>query len=77
LVEESKRVSQEKGQEVGEQMVGNALEDVIGLFEPFLKHVYQYEVKRKFPKEEADAKIKKVGTTFQRIAGAETLFSKD
>jgi hypothetical protein len=77
LVEESERIGQERGLEVGQQMVGNALEDVVGLFEAFLKHVYQYEVKRKFSKEEADAKIKKIGTAFQRIEGAETLFSKD
>jgi hypothetical protein len=77
LVDESERIGKEKGQEVGQQMVGNALEDVVGLFEAFLKHVYQYEVKRKFSKEEADAKIKKIGTTLQRLEGAETLFSKD
>jgi hypothetical protein len=50
---------------------------VVGLFEGFLKHVYQYEVKRKYLKEEAEAKIKKIGTAFQRIEGAEELFSKD
>ena len=77
LVEESERLGQERGLEVGQQMIGNALEDVVGLFEAFLKHVYQYEVKHKFAKEEAEAKIKKVGTTFQRLEGAETLLSKD
>lgn len=77
LVEESERIGQERGQEVGQQMIGNALEDVVGLFEAFLKHIYQYEVKHKLSKEEAEAKIKKIGTAFQRIEGAETLFSKD
>jgi hypothetical protein len=77
LVEESERIGQERGLEVGQQMIGNALEDVVGLFEAFLKHVYQYEVKRKLSKEEAKAKTKKVVTTFQRLEGAEALFSRD
>jgi hypothetical protein len=37
LVEESERIGRERGQEVEQQMLGNALEDVVGLFEAFLK----------------------------------------
>jgi hypothetical protein len=77
LVEESGRIGQERGLEAGQQMVGNALEDMVGLFEAFLKQVYQYELKRKYSKEEAEAKTKNVGTAFQRLEGAEALFSKE
>jgi predicted RNA-binding Zn-ribbon protein involved in translation (DUF1610 family) len=77
LIEESERIGKERGQEVRDQMVGNALEDVITLFETFLKHIYQYEMRCRLRREEAEAKIKKVGTTFQRLEGAEKLFSKD
>ena len=77
LLEEHERVSQERGQEVGQQMVGNALEDVVGLFEAFLKHIYQYEIKRRFSKEEAETKIMKIRVNFQRLEGAEALLSKD
>lgn len=77
LLEEHEKISQERGQEVGQQMVGNALEDVVGLFEAFLKHIYQYEIKRRFTKEEAEAKITKIRVNFQRLDGAEVLFFKD
>lgn len=77
LLEEHERISQEREQEVGQQMVGNALEDVVGLFEAFLKLIYQYEIKRRFPKKEAEAKIKKIRVNFQRLEGADALFSKD
>jgi hypothetical protein len=77
LIEESERIGKERGQEVRDQMIGNALEDVVTLFETFLKHIYQYETRRQLPKEEAEAKIKKIGATFQRLEGAEKLFSED
>jgi hypothetical protein len=77
LLEEHKRISQERGQEVGQQMIGNALEDVVGLFEAFLKHIYQYEIKHRFSKEEAQAKIMKIHVNFQRLESAEALFSED
>ncbi|MGB8657038.1 MAG: hypothetical protein WCE90_04545 [Candidatus Zixiibacteriota bacterium] len=77
LLEEHERISRERGPEVGRQMVGNALEDVVGLFEGFLKHIYQYEIKRRLPTEEAVNKIAKIRVNFQRIEGAEGLFSQD
>lgn len=77
LIDEHERISQERGQEVGRQMVGNALEDVIGLFETFLKHIYQHEIKRRFSKEKAETKLAKIRGNFQRLEGAETLFSED
>jgi hypothetical protein len=77
LLEEHERISQERGPEVGRHMVGNALEDVVGLFEGFLKHIYQYEIKRRLPTEEAASKIAKIRADFQRLEGAEALFSQD
>lgn len=77
LIEESERISNERGEEAGKQMIGNALEDVVSLFETFLKHIYHYEIKKKLPKEEAESKIKKIRNTFQRIEGAERLFTND
>lgn len=77
LLEEHERISRERGLEVGQQIVGNVLEGVVGLYEAFLKHVYQYEIKRRFSKEEAQAKIMKIHVNFQRLEGAEALFSAD
>jgi hypothetical protein len=77
LLAEHERITQEKGSEVGQQMIGNALEDVVGLFEGFLKHIYMHEIKRRYPGEGTESKITKIGTTFQRIEGAGALFLKD
>jgi predicted RNA-binding Zn-ribbon protein involved in translation (DUF1610 family) len=77
LLDENERIKREKGEEVGQHMVGNALEDVVSLFEAFLKHIYQYEVKRRYTKEDSERKIVKIKTNFQRIEGAETFFAND
>jgi len=77
LLAEHERITQERGSEVGQQMVGNALEDVVGLFEGFLKHIYIHEIKRRYSGEKTESKIAKIGTTFQRIEGGDELFSKD
>lgn len=77
LLEEHERISQERGLEVGRQIVGNALEDVVGLFEAFLKYIYQYEIKHRLSGEEAEAKIAKIRVNFQRLEGAEALFFED
>jgi hypothetical protein len=77
LLEEHERISQERGPEVGYHIVGNALEDVIGLFEGFLKYIYQYEIKRRLSTEEAASKIARIRANFQRLEGAEALFSQD
>lgn len=77
LVAESTRIATEHGDHVGEAMLGNALEDVIGLFEGFLKHGYRYGVRKKYPKEDADKLLSKVKVNFQRLAGAEEFFRRD
>lgn len=77
LLAEHERIARERGSEVGQQMVGNALEDVVGLFEGFLKHIYVHEIRRQCSGKDAESKIGKIGTTFQRLEGAEELFLKE
>ena len=77
LLEEAAEVGKKRGQEIGEQMVGNALEDVVGLFEAFLKHIFRYEMKRRLTKEEAENKINRIRTNFQRLEGAEKFFAEE
>jgi len=77
LIEECERIAREKGADVGRQMIGNALEDVVSLFEAFLKQIYQYEIKKRFNKEDAESRITKIKTNFQRLEGAELFFSRD
>lgn len=77
MIEEAGRIGEERGQEIEQQMIGNALEDVVGLFEAFLKHIYQYKVRNQYSKEEAEIKIRKIHVNFQRLDGATALFHKD
>lgn len=77
LIDESERISNEKGLEIGQQMLGNALEDVVSLFEAFLKYIYRHTVKRSFIGNEAESKISKIGINFQRLENAENLCRED
>jgi predicted RNA-binding Zn-ribbon protein involved in translation (DUF1610 family) len=77
LADEAGRIAGEHGQDVGERMLGNALEDVVSLFEGFLKQIYRYAIRKKHPKEEADKLLKKVRVNFQRLSGAEEFFTRD
>jgi hypothetical protein len=58
-------------------MLGNALEDVVGLFEGFLKYAYRYAVRKKNTKEDAEKLIQKIRVNFQRLTGAEEFFRRD
>lgn len=77
LISESARIGSEHGQEVAQAMLGNALEDVVGLFEGFLKYAYQYAIRKSNSKEDADKLIQKIRTNFQRLFGAEEIFRRD
>lgn len=77
LLGEHDRIAQERGLEVGRQVIGNALEDVISLFESFLKYIYQYEIRKRYSHEEAEQKISKIRVNFQRLGGAEECFLND
>ncbi len=77
LIDESERIGNEKGLDIGQQMLGNALEDIVSLFEAFLKYIYRYSVKRSFIGNEAESKISKIGINFQRLEKAENLCRED
>lgn len=77
LANEADKIAAEYGQDVGERMLGNALEDVVSLFEGFLKQIYRYAIRRKHSKEESDKLLKKVRINFQRLSGAEEFFTRD
>jgi len=77
LIEESTKLQSEHGSDVAQRMIGNALEDVVGIFEGFLKSIYLYGIHRNFPTEDADKKEERIRVTFQRLDGAEKLFLDD
>jgi len=77
LIEESNMIGSEKGQEIRQKLIDNALEDVVTLFETFLKQIYIYKINTEFSNEDAERKIKGIGTNFQRISAAESHFSKN
>jgi len=77
LIQESEKMQSEHGSDVAQRMIGNALEDVIGIFEGFQKNIYLYGIRNKFVKEEADKKEEQIHVTFQRLDGAQKLFSVD
>ena len=77
LAQEAERIGGEHGSDVGERMLGNALEDVVSVFECFLKQVYRYAVRKLHPKEDSEKLIGKVKVNFQRLSGAEEFFRRD
>jgi predicted RNA-binding Zn-ribbon protein involved in translation (DUF1610 family) len=77
LVNESERIGTEHGPHVAEAILGNALEDVVGLFEGFLKYAYRYAIRKAKNKDDADKLIQKIRTNFQRLSGAEEIFRRD
>lgn len=77
LVAESERIGQQYGAHVTESILGNALEDVIGLFEGFLKYAYRIAVRKNHTKEDAEKLIQKIKVNFQRLTGAEEFFRRD
>ena len=77
LAEESNRIAKDHGRAVADRLLGNALEDVVSLFEGFMKHVYRYAIRKKQPKADADKSIQRIRTNFQRLSGAEEFFRND
>ena len=77
LIEESEKMFSEQKTDVAQRIIGNALEDVIGIFEGFLKNIYIYGIYRNLSKEEADKKAERIKVTFQRLDGAQKLFFSD
>lgn len=77
LAEEAERISSEHGSDVGDRMLGNALQDVVSIFEGFLKQTYRYAVRRHESKVEAEKLFQKIKVNFQRLSGAEEFFRRD
>jgi len=77
LIEESTRLQSEHGSDVAQRIIGNALEDVVGIFEGFQKSIYLYGIHRTFLKDEAVKKEERIRVTFQRLDGAQNLFLAD
>jgi rubrerythrin len=77
LIKESEKFQTENNPDVAQRMIGNALEDVVGIFEGFLKSIYIYGVKKNFPEDEANNKIDRIRVTFQRLDGAQNLLLGD
>jgi hypothetical protein len=77
LAEESYRIANELGRTVGDRLLGNALEDVVSLFEGFLKHVYRYAIRKRESKTESEKLIQRIRVNFQRLSGAEEFFRRD
>ena len=77
LAGEANAIGEKHGSAVRDQMLGNAVEDVVSVFEGFLKQIYRRGVERKFPPAEAKDLVAKVRTNFQRLSGAEESFLRD
>lgn len=77
LIEESTKLGSEHGSDVTQRMIGNALEDVVGIFEGFQKSIYLYGIHHNFSKEDADKKEERIRVTFQRLDGAQKFVLDD
>lgn len=77
LLSESDRITKEHGEKVGYHLRGNALEDLVSLFEGFTKQIYILKTKNTFAIGKATNKIAKVKVNFQRLEGAADFFNKD
>ncbi len=77
LITEAERIGKEHGPKVETAMLGNALEDVVGLFEGFLKYGYRYAARKRHTSGDAERLVKKIKTNFQRLSGAEEFFRRD
>ena len=74
----AEKLSVEGDQELIYRLLGNAHEDVLTMFETYLKTIYQFLVKKIFPLEEAKNLISKrvIGNKFQNIERGRKLFTK-
>lgn len=70
-------IREKGGDEAFHHHLGNCLEDVVSLFEGFHKSLYSKAVREKDSRVEAEKKISRIRTNFQRLSGAEKLFRKD
>lgn len=74
LLEAGWLIKERGGEEAVQHHLGNCLEDVVSLFEGFLKAVFQRALARRIGETEARDKVARLKTTFQRLTGAEETF---
>lgn len=77
LLDSGDIIKEKGGEEALHHHMGNCLEDVVSLFEGFHKSLYSKAIIERGPHEEAEKKIKRIKTNFQRLSGAEEFFIKD
>jgi hypothetical protein len=77
LIDESEKMLKDEKADIAQRMIGNALEDVVSIFEGFLKNIYIYGIYHRLSKEVADKKAEQFKVTFQRLDGAQKLYFSD
>lgn len=60
-----------------QRLIENALEDVISLWEGYLKAIYRHNIRQYFSPTQVERLEQTVGTTFQRIDGAVERYRRD
>jgi hypothetical protein len=75
---EAEEVVKEKGgAEAVYHLYGNCLEDIVGLFEGFLKSAYSMSMLNQHKKEQAEERIQAIKGNFQRLFDASRMFNRD
>jgi len=77
LLEVEQLVKEKAGEQAVYHLWGNCLEDIVSLFEGFLKLIYSRGVRRRYPSEEAENKIGNVRGSFQRLSDASVILRND
>jgi len=74
LIEAGNLIRERGGEEAVQHHLGNALEDVVSLFEGFAKIIFQRALAVQVGEGEARGRVATLRTTFQRLTGAEEQF---
>lgn len=76
-IELAKKVEAEGDQELAYRLLGNAHEDVLTVFETYLKTIFRFLVKNRLPEQARMLSAKKmVGNKFQNVERGRELFAK-
>jgi Zn finger protein HypA/HybF involved in hydrogenase expression len=60
-----------------EKIVENALEDVVSFWEGYLKALYIHAIRHRYPSDNVEQLERQIGTTFQRVQGANERYARD
>lgn len=75
---EAEEVVKEKGgAEAVYHLYGNCLEDIVSLFEGFLKSAYSMSMSKQHNKDQAEERIQAIKGNFQRLFDASRIFNRD